>query len=345
MIARKIFGKGLQVAAHAVLVISLACPAASAQDSEQESSQSQHPAVVVTAPRDLDRHTLEHVVVPKFVRSHATATESIDQLARWIERVCPEVKGLTAMYNLYVTDRILSVAERVGAPRTEDSGCKTNVEVLFTADPKGELDYVMRKKKGMLGGSFGHKPSKTFDHPIQAWYVTATRSYVAPTTPLNGTTYDHGIIPAANGNADIFVQSFTTSGLPPKNERQNDTPQGQDLLRGQAGSLLGAGLTSEFVNVMIIIDSKQVSKYSLTAIADYIGMLALTRTSLDDCSVLPSVIDLLSKDCQEGRPTPTSLTNADTAYLRALYSANLGFNLNIEMGEVRQRMSEQIEAQ
>jgi hypothetical protein len=195
-----------------------------------------------------------------------------------------------------------------------------------------------------LLGSYAHKPSKTFDHPIQAWYVTATRSYVAPTTPLNGTTYDHGIAAAPANNAPLFVQGFTQSPLPPKNGRQNDTPQGQDLLRGQAGSLLGAGLTSEFVNVMILVDSKQVSKYSLTGIADYIGMLALTRASIDACSELPSVIDLLSKDCQ-GRATPTSLTSADTAYLKALYSANLGFNLNIELGEVRERMAQQIEAQ
>jgi hypothetical protein len=92
-------------------------------------------------------------------------------------------------------------------------------------------------------------------------------------------------------------------------------------------------------------DSKQVSKYSLTAIADYIGVLALTRASLDACNELPSVIDLLSKDCEQGRATPTSLTSADAAYLKALYSANLGYNVNIELGEVRQRMAEQIEAE
>jgi hypothetical protein len=92
---------------------------------------------------------------------------------------------------------------------------------------------------------------------------------------------------------------------------------------------------------VIIVDSK----YSLTAISDYIGMLALTRASVDACNELPSVIDLLAKDCQQRRATPTSLTRADTAYLRALYSANLGFNLNIELGEVRQRREDQIEAQ
>jgi hypothetical protein len=77
---------------------------------------------------------------------------------------------------------------------------------------------------------------------------------------------------------------------------------------------------------------------SLRSISDYIAMLALTRMgSLDACSELPSIIDLLSSGC-DARDKPQALTDADTAYLKALYSSDLEMNLNIEQVDMRDRM-------
>jgi hypothetical protein len=101
------------------------------------------------------------------------------------------------------------------------------------------------------------------------------------------------------------------------------------------------GLLSGFANVLIIVDSRKISEHSLKSIADYIAMLALTRTSLDGCGDLPSIIDLLSADCA-GRAAPDSLTKADVAYLKALYSSNLVMNFNLELGEMRDRMRKTI---
>jgi hypothetical protein len=92
---------------------------------------------------------------------------------------------------------------------------------------------------------------------------------------------------------------------------------------------------------MILIDSRQVNRHSLSAIADYVAMLALTRSTLGGCNELPSVIDLLSPDCG-ARPPPEGITSADEAYLKALYSSNLEMNVSLERGEIHDRMLRKI---
>ena len=75
---------------------------------------------------------------------------------------------------------------------------------------------------------------------------------------------------------------------------------------------------------------------------DYLALLALTRMAdLDLCAPLPSITDLLAGGC--ATPVADSLTGADRAYLKALYSADLGKNLNIERADIHEEMMRQIE--
>jgi hypothetical protein len=107
---------------------------------------------------------------------------------------------------------------------------------------------------------------------------------------------------------------------------------------GNAASYFTKGFTSEFLQVLVVVDTRKIATDSLSSISDYISMLALTRTeSLDGCSELPSIIDLLSSGCGR-RAKPLALTATDTAYLKALYSADLEKNLNLEQGDMRDRM-------
>jgi hypothetical protein len=116
-------------------------------------------------------------------------------------------------------------------------------------------------------------------------------------------------------------------------------PNGRGIApSGMPGSYLSKSLTSELLHVFVIVDSRKVAGDSLRSISDYIAMLALTwMGSLDDCGELPSIIDLLSSGCDE-RDRPQALTDADTAYLKALYSSDLEMNLNIEQVDMRDRM-------
>ncbi len=107
--------------------------------------------------------------------------------------------------------------------------------------------------------------------------------------------------------------------------------------------LLGFALASEFVHVLIIADSTKVDHYPLRAVADYVGLLALTRISQSQgCAPLASITDLLAAGCPP--PGPDSLTAADQAYLKGLYAADLYRNLNLERGDMHEQMMRQLEA-
>jgi hypothetical protein len=98
-----------------------------------------------------------------------------------------------------------------------------------------------------------------------------------------------------------------------------------------------------FVRVVIVVDTNRVLGYKATAIADYIALLALSaEISLDQCDELPSILDLLSSDC-ETREKPQSLTTSDAAYLKALYSISQPRSVAEERDTITERMMPDIE--
>jgi hypothetical protein len=175
-----------------------------------------------------------------------------------------------------------------------------------------------------------------FDHPIKAWYATRTRSYAV----MGASALGSAGTPILGSHGSIAGSDAGTPGAA--------LPMGQSPLDSTFDSVVGGsvgrlqtGLRSEFANVLILIDSNQVSQYSLGAIADYIAMLALTRASLGGCNELPSIIDLLSPDCG-ARPPPQGITAADNAYLKALYSFNPEMKVSLERDEIHDRMLREI---
>jgi hypothetical protein len=137
----------------------------------------------------------------------------------------------------------------------------------------------------------------------------------------------------ARGDAPEYAPTAPGSaGLVP------DPPYSGAAPSGVAGSYLTAGLRSELMHVLIVVDAQKLLGHTLDSLADYITLISLSRiTSLDTCNELPSILDLLSSSCG-GRTAPTSLTAADTAFLKALYATELDKKLNVEEGEVRDRM-------
>jgi hypothetical protein len=88
-------------------------------------------------------------------------------------------------------------------------------------------------------------------------------------------------------------------------------------------------------------DSGQIAHYPVHSIADYLALLSLTRMAqLDLCAPLPSITDLFADGC--ATPVTDSLTGADRAYLKALYSADLEKNLNIERADIHEQMMREI---
>jgi hypothetical protein len=250
--------------------------------------------------------------IDSFVRSHAAVSDWTNQIGRWFRPVCPQVSGLKPEFNRYLSDHVLTLAREVGAPtETFAKDCTVDIQVIFTSFPQQLLDRIAIDYRPLLGFYYESQRSRvtTFRGPVQAWYVTGTQSLESPTL----------LHPLLNGE-----RGEGASGPGPARI---------------ADSRLHQRLRSEILRVTIIADTNALAHYSLPAIADYIAVLSLTRlAAADRCDALPSIIDLLATNCGVASVAATSVTPPDLALLKALYSADLEGNLNLEQADLQTRM-------
>jgi hypothetical protein len=328
------------ICALACAITSHPCVAAAAAPPPDSQSDSQQlvQEVTVTAKRVQDHRTLVRAV-NAFVAAHSAANYRINQIGRWHQPVCPLVTGLQTSGVDSITREILEVARGVGAPTgAVGKKCAVTVEIVFTLEPQALLDRIAKEYRPLLGFFPVSQRTQmtTFSRPIQAWYETGTRSMETQFAEIPDPfgAYHPPFVDGRPGSSE--------TPLLPGAQIDSDATAGGLQPSGIAGSHLTRGLRSEFLHVMIIVDSELVAPYPLDSVADYLAMLSLTRMAqLDQCAPLPSITDLLASGCTA--PAANSLTAADRAYLRALYSSDLEQNLNLERAEVRGHMMRQIE--
>lgn len=245
-----------------------------------------------------------------FVRSHGTPTRRIDQIPRWEDRrpICVATLGLDPEFNAFITRRVQEVAVKVGAPVAKPKPgkpCEPNIEIIFSDDPQGVAKSIFKHNDELMGYHFAPNVPRLsqFDPPIKAWYLTGTRG---------------------GGNAfaidSIWVQQVS----------------------GALGSRLTTGLQSEFVNILVLANVKDLLGHEIGPISDYVTMLVLTQPrSLKSCDPLPSILDLLAPTCSDA-DKPSSLTREDLAYLRALYSVYGGQAGTLEYQDIWGRMKQEL---
>ncbi|HTT83304.1 MAG TPA: hypothetical protein VMF67_07470 [Rhizomicrobium sp.] len=267
--------------------------------------------VVVTAPRtqqDVD------TIVSQFVDLHAATNRKTGQYMRDdIGPVCPVTLGLPQAFDDFISRRVVQVAASVGAKTDATGKCTPNIEILFTDEPQAVVKLLADRTRGaILGMHYMHETPRLLDvtHPIQGWYVTATRMLDVSDAPLVSVEQD-GTTQSAQ---DI---------KPRIDSAYHNAPD-----RVATGTRLPGRRISSILNVLIVADIRQVGGREVGSIADYITMLALSEPrSLDQCNDLPSILDLMSSEC-ESRAKPDKLTDSDIAYLKALYAADLGATTN-----------------
>jgi hypothetical protein len=310
-------------------MLTLAASAALAQPTPAGPPASQAPTIVApvtvqAAPGPL----IVRKEAREFVQSFATPTPAIDQFARWHDPICIGVSGLVPEQAARVAARIQEVAEGVGM-RALQPGCRANIEVVFTDQPQAFMDKVAESREEVLGYWHRHqlKELKTVTRPIQAWYVTSTVSHSGPNGDLASATVS---TPTGAGASAFSFQALAEVVDDPENRGPTacgDSPHFTHCL------------VSQLKNVLIVVDTSRLKDKTLGPVTDYLSLLALAQPrSLDGCTVLPSVIDLLGPTCQ-ARGAPDGLTPADAAYLTSLYAANLEANRTGEEGDIASRMA------
>jgi hypothetical protein len=132
-----------------------------------------------------------------------------------------------------------------------------------------------------------------------------------------------GVIGTSPAPVAVGGASVTQSGSHPADGGGSVSPDpawdNSAVPGGVAGSRLGAQLRSELLHVTIIVDTQKLKGLNLGSVSDYVAFLALTRVAAaGSCGSLPSILDLFATDCTS-RDKPAALSEADTAFLKALY--------------------------
>lgn len=292
------------------------------------------PAMPKAAPAGVERVTVIGIrpTDSRFERAQhfvqtRLATARSGQLARWMEPVCPLTVGLSPEHGSFVSSRVETLAGLAKAPGPTEAGCRPNIEIVFTDEPQKFADELAETAKGAyLGYHYLSQTEalKTVSRPIQAWYLTATRSSALGGglvgARLSGPVGTDGILSSARGEIGSAGDGLDIEGRRPP--------------AGCPGSHFSHCITSSFANVVIVADRRALANRPLGPIADYIAVLAISHmNSLDECSDLPSILDLLAARCGD-RPAPTSWTPADLAYLAGLYATDLGVELTFEKNSI-----------
>jgi hypothetical protein len=263
--------------------------------------------LTVTADR-LQSESALKAEVYRFVNSYSRRSVVNTHLARWYEPVRPQTSGLSPELNAFVSARIKEIANNVGTPVGTAKDCKlANVEIMFTTEPQKLMNDVAKRFQGLLGFPYQARVTRlaTVARPIQSWYATATRS--GPTGATLAFSRDWRIDHASQPDPSV-----------------------------KTGTRLPATVVTALINVLVVADFSKVANQRPEALADYIAMLALSRFQpTSDCDDLPSVSQMMSPACGTAQ---MSLTPGDTAYLKGLYSVDLGRPIQMEIADIADRM-------
>lgn len=210
----------------------------------------------------------------------------------------------------------------VGAPVQSDPQCKSNVQILFTKNPKQSMDDVTKwatssSFSNRYSGGMKHLIEYNDDHAIQGWYL------------------------ATNGGGSVLITVVTLVGftvLPLWPQITLNFFRSNSLgtrVGGSSGSGIGIG------TVILVVDTAKVVGYTIGAIADYLSILTLSvAQSPDHCDPLPSILDLMSSSCG-AREMPTAMTAGDIAFLKALYYLNTGLGPSVSRDDIQDNMMRQ----
>jgi hypothetical protein len=296
-----------------LLILLVLCGAAAAQPGPDKKIET----VIVTAPK-IHAGVTPNAIAHDFVKSFAAPTALRDAIARWQIAICPDFAGLAPQYVAVMQARFRTIAAEAGAPMKE-GGCKANLSIVFTPQPQAYLDAIHEKNMNVVG----YHGTTTVSHPIQAWYVTGTQDNRGQKfLDEDGTLaldYSHN---CSGCKPTVYFQSTNTAAITSVGGWR-DRPD----------------ISSDILYVTIIVDAAQLGHYTVSEIADYVAMMALSRTEdYDDCQLMPSITNLLSPNCDD-RLKPSEITPTDIAYLRGVYKMDAGAKLLIQQDQIAAEMA------
>lgn len=271
-------------------VMSLALIAAATQDPPVQDPPPQDPPPVQIDDIIVDGRPLA-TVAEEFVEAVGEAPRGRG-LARWHRPMCVGVVNLRQDAAQPLIDHISGVAEDLGV-ETGDPGCRPNVIVVFTEDPKGvAAAMVEADPRGFRLGARNFHLSSSFqdefvtsDAPVRWWHASV---------PVDSETGERAVrLPGdvdADGNpAAPYI--FSTSA-----------------------SRLNTQIRDDLARILVVVDVTRAADVSPQQLGDYLAFIALAQIDPRGDRRQPSVLNAF-----EDPASSDGFSDWDMAYLRGLY--------------------------
>jgi hypothetical protein len=271
------------------------------------SASARLPQITVEAQRrDTEKRVHEFV-------SHVPVMSNTDEsFARWNTPICPLVAGLPGKDGEFVLTRLSEIALLVGAPLASRE-CRANFVVLVTPTPNASLTaWVARAHYRHLFGDADPEKIKIFlktQRAIRVWYneqqvAAENESVLTPGPSSNGL-----VISGPGAMGVTTVNSFDANRLE-------------------------WNAVWTISSVIEVVDAGAMKGFKFIQMTDYIAMAGLAKFNLDaDFGTAPTILRMF-KGADDARPS--SLSDWDEAYLKALYHTRQSSRLQTDL--IRQSM-------
>jgi hypothetical protein len=267
----------------ALLVVPLLAPAALAAQSSDPGGADKPDIVVTAHPDKVDPET-----VTQQARAVTRETDVRDEpLARFDDRACPGVIGLTQDFAEQIVGRFRMVAEDYHIPLAPNGKCVPNIVLAFTQDARADLQAFQDRTKEL---SIELKPDERHElldepGPVKVYSVVERRMQ-------NGATM-------------------------PKRQNLTDIPQAT-MEGGQ--SLISTATEQHIVKVIVLVNRDAAIGKTLAQLSDYAIMRAFARTrDAKGANAPDSILSLFDPGADS---PPPALTDFDRAYLASLYEGS-----------------------
>lgn len=289
--------KHLRVAV-AALAMALVAPSAVGQPNDRES-------VTVQGRQE---------AVQGFVDAISVESGAENQLARWDQRVCPSVTGLSAAHGQAIADHIAAHALAVGLDVGEP-GCRANI-LVYVTNNSDQLAHDMVAREPTLFAQLEETSLNTRGRGALSDFVNTPRPvrwwHVSRTVAADG--FD-----AYQGSSSPVVHDTHPAGM---------------TLPGGA-SRLARYTRQDFSRVVVVIDSRRIGATPVGALGEYVAMVSLAQLNPNaETSAYPSILNLF----EHGANRQVAMTEWDEAYLHRLYGASRVHPQNLQQNAIAQNV-------
>lgn len=269
-------------------------------------------AIIVTGVRETDSAEIR-----EFVDAIVAETGN-DRVARWDDRICLNVEGVSAAQENYIVRKVATVATELRLRIAQRASCGPAAYVIFTDEPETMLARIEESRPRLLG------PDKTL----------AMKDFRSSTAPVRWLSAAE--MRGADGQTPMsFYVDPKTGGV------ERPVPAVKAV-----ASRLQTGSRMDIQSMFVLVDTSKLEGISNRSLAAYLSMIVLgnVRQGHEDVRH-PSILRLFDARFQEEGVATIDLTNWDMSYLKSLYSGTWNMAASHKIAAIQSTMDEDLNEQ